>query len=422
MLLKVHDRPATEASASVGTFASLKFRNFRLFFGGQLISQVGNWLTMIAQTLLVLKLTNSGIAIGVLAACQFAPVLIFGPWAGLIADRSDKRKLLMIVQTLAMLQSFALASLAFMHHTPLIPIFAVALFGGFTTAFDNPSRRAFVTEMVPDDHLNNAVSLNSALMTSSRIFGPALAGLLAATVGYGWCFTVDGLSYIAVILGLWLIRSNELKPVVAAVRAKGQVRAGLRYVRSIPDLWLPLAMMGVIGTLSFNFQVVIPLLVKRDYHGTDATFTLFFSIVSIGSLFGALLAARRKTIDVRSVAVSAIAFGIAMLVLAASPNLGFGVPAAILMGFASIWFMTASTAIVQIRSAPEMRGRVLALQAMLFLGSTPIGGPLLGWICQTFGARAGLVVGGVAAMAAATGGLVVVRRIGRFATPPVATA
>ncbi len=170
------------------TFRSLHVRNFRLFFSGQLISQIGNWLTLVAQTLLVLKLTDSGIALGALAAAQFGPVLILGPWAGLVADRSDKRRLLLIVQTIAMAQSFVLAALAFTGHPPVLAIYAVALIGGVTIAFDNPARRAFVVEMVPEGDMHNAVSLNSALMTSSRVVGPALAGLLVATVGFGWCF------------------------------------------------------------------------------------------------------------------------------------------------------------------------------------------------------------------------------------------
>src|SRR4051812_6197597 len=193
-------------------FRSLSIRNFRLFFTGQLISQVGNWLTMIAMTLLVLHLTDSGIAVGVLAACQFAPVLLFGAWAGLVADRSDKRRLLLIVQSFAMLQSFALAALAFLPHPPVAGFYVLAFLGGIATAFDNPARRAFVVEMVPEDHVNNAVSLNSALMTSSRIVGPALAGLLATTVGFGWCFLIDGLSYIAVLVALYRMDSTKLRP------------------------------------------------------------------------------------------------------------------------------------------------------------------------------------------------------------------
>ena len=245
------------------TFRSLHVRNFRLFFAGQLISQVGNWLTLVAQTLLVLKLTDSGVALGALAAAQFGPVLVLGPWGGLIADRSDKRRLLLIVQTIAMAQSFVLAALAFSGHPPVLAIYGVALIGGVTIAFDNPARRSFVVEMVPEEDMNNAVSLNSALMTSARVVGPALAGLLIATVGFGWCFLADGLSYLAVLTGLWMIRTEELRSAPITLKAKGQVRAGLRYARSVTELWVPLVMMAVVGTLSYNFQTVFPLFTTR---------------------------------------------------------------------------------------------------------------------------------------------------------------
>jgi MFS family permease len=386
------------------TFSSLQHRNFQLFFAGQGISQIGNWLTLIAQTLLVLKLTHSGVMVGLLTACQFAPVLLFGAWAGLIADRSDKRKLLIIVQFFAMAQSFALAALAFQHHPPVYAIFIVAWFGGMTMAFDNPARRAFVVEMVPETHVNNAVSLNSALMTSSRIIGPALAGLLIHTSGYGWCFLIDALSYIAVIVGYGMMRPDTFRRPPSTPKGKGQIRAGFNYARNVPDLWVPLVMMAVIGTLSFNFQVVMPLLVERTFHGDTATFTLLFSVIAVGSLIGALATARRKVIEVSHVVFAAAAFGVAMLAFAASPNLVSSFPLGIVVGGFSIAFMTASTAIVQVRAAPEMRGRVLALQAIVFLGSTPIGGPILGAICDWWGARAGIVVGGVAAVGAAIWG------------------
>jgi MFS family permease len=387
--------------AARDTFRSMHVRNFRLFFSGQLISQVGNWLTLIAQTLLVLKITNSAFDVGLLTAFQFAPVLLFGAWAGLIADRSDKRRLLIIVQAFAMLQSFALAFFAFMHHPPVVAFFVVAFFGGLAMAFDNPARRAFVVEMVPDTYVNNAVSLNSALMTSARIVGPAFAGLLIATVGYGWCFSVDAFTYIAVIIGLWMIVPGELRPSPVAERGRRQVRAGLAYVRRVPDLWIPLAMMAVIGTLAFNFNVVMPVFVKRTFHGNDTTFTLLYSVLSVGSLIGALASARRRSITVRHVVAASLAFGVMMCVLAAAPSLGAAFPIGVLLGVSSISFMTASTAIVQVRADPSMRGRVLALQAIVFLGSTPIGGPILGWVCQDFGARAGLLVGGIATIAAA---------------------
>jgi len=361
----------------------------------------------------VLHLTHNGFDVGLLTACQFAPVLFLGAWAGLVADRSDKRKLLMIVQSLAMLQSFALAAVAFQPHPPVAAIYGLALLGGFTVAFDNPARRAFVVEMVPDELASNAVSLNSALMTSSRIVGPALAGLLATTVGFGWCFTVDGISYLAVLAGLWAMRTSELRPPRVVAKGKGQVREGIRYIRTVPDLWVPLVMMALVGTLAFNFQTVIPLFVTKTLNGNDATFTLLFSVVSVGSLAGALATARRKSISVHHVIVASAAFGVAMLVFGAMPTLAWTFPAAVVVGFTSIAFMTASTAIVQVRSRPAMRGRVLAIQSMVFLGSTPIGGPLLGAICDRYGPRAGIFLGGLSALAAAALGHVVFKRVWR---------
>jgi MFS family permease len=402
------------------TFQSLGVRNFRLFFTGQFISQVGNWLTMIALTLLVLDRTGSGVAVGFLVACQFGPVLVFGAWAGLIADRSDKRKLLLLVQTVAMVQSFALATLAFLHHAPIASYFVVAAIGGFATAFDNPARRSYVVELVPEEHVQNAVSLNSAVMTSSRIFGPAIAGLLITTVGYGWCFLADGLSYIAVLVGLWMIDSSTVRRSPLVARGKGQVRAGLRYVRQVPVLWISLVMMAVVGTLTFNFGVVFPLFVKRTLGGDTGAFTLIYSVTSVGSLIGALATARRKTAELRDVVLTTAAFGAAMTVLTFVPNLAIAYPVVMLVGLTSIAFMTTATAIVQLRADPVMRGRVLALQAMVFLGSTPIGGPILGWVCDTFGARAGVAVGGAAALGAAAWGATRLRQV-RPATTVEAT-
>jgi len=388
------------------TFFSLRVRNFRLFFTGQLISQIGNWLTLVAQALLVLRLTDSGIALGLLAAAQFGPVLLFGPWAGLIADRSDKRKLLVIVQAIAMLQSFALAALAFSGNPPVMAIYAVAFVGGLTVAFDNPARRAFVVEMVPEAQINNAVSLNSTLMTGSRVIGPALAGLLVSTVGFGWAFLADGLSYIAVIVAFTMMRTEELRPSVVAKRGRGQVREGLRYARSVPELFVPLMMMAIIGTLSYNFQVVFPLFTTRDLGGDATTFTLLFSVVSLGALIGALGTARRTKIDIRSVGITAVGFGAALAAISVAPNQAVAFPLGVLVGLFSIGFLTASTSIVQIAAAPEMRGRVLALQAMVFLGSTPIGGPIVGAIADHFGARYSVGVGAIAALGAGAWGIV----------------
>lgn len=398
-----------------GTFRSLHHRNFRLFFTGQLVSQVGNWLTLVAQTLLVLSLTDSGVALGFLAAAQFGPVLLLGPWAGLVADRSDKRRLLLIVQSVAMLQSFALAALAFSGEPPVGAIYAVALIGGITMAFDNPARRSFVVEMVPQDDVTNAVSLNSALMTSSRVIGPALAGLLITTVGFGWAFLGDGLSYVAVLAALWMMRTPELRPAPVTPRARGQVREGLRYARSVPDLWVPLLMMAVVGTLAFNFQVVFPLYVRRDLGGDDRAFTLLFSVVSVGALIGALASAHRKSVTIKTVAWSSVVFGAALAIMSVVPDMAFAYPVGVLVGLGSIAFLTASTAIVQLRADPSMRGRVLALQAMVFLGSTPIGGPIVGWISEHAGARYAVAIGAIAALGAGLWGLSVDRRAHRDA-------
>jgi MFS family permease len=397
-------------AATSDIFRSLHVRNFRLFFGGQLVSQVGNWLTLIAQALFVLELTDSGFALGFLAAAQFGPVLLIGPFAGLVADRSDKRRLLLLVQSLAMVQSFALAALAFSGHPPVWSIYLVAAAGGFATAFDNPTRRAFVTDMVPEADISNAVSLNSALMTGSRVVGPAVAGLLITTVGFGWCFLLDGMSYAAVLVALYLMRSEELRPLPVTPKGKGQVREGIRYARGVPELWVPLLMMAVIGTLTFNFSTVLPLVATRDLHGSDLTFTLLMSVIAVGSLTGALATARRRTISVRDVSTSAVAFGVSMALLTVAPNEAAAFVVAVAMGVASITFMTSSTAIVQLRSVPHMRGRVLALQAMVFLGSTPIGGPIIGAISETFGARYALGLGALAAVGAGMFGLTHVRR------------
>jgi MFS family permease len=401
-----------------GTFRSLSVRNFRLFFTGQLISQVGNWLTSIALVLLILHRTGNGIAVGLLTAAQFGPILLLGAWAGLVADRSNKRSLLILTQSLEMLQSFGLAALAFSPVAPLWAFYAVALCGGVMLAFDNPARRSFVSEMVPLEHVQNAVSLNAALMTASRIVGPALAGLLSVTVGFGWCFTVDGLSYVAVIASLAMMRTSDLRRPPITERARGQVRAGLRYVRRTADLWIPLVMLAIIGTFTFNFAVVLPLMIERTLGGTDATYTAVYSVLSVGSLLGALAAAQRRHIGVRAMAWAGITFGLAMLVFATAPDVSIAYPLALLVGFASVWFMTASTAMMQLRSDPQMRGRVLALQAIVLIGSTPVGGPLLGFVCDALGARAGVALGGLAALGAATWGLIASRTLPSIATPP----
>jgi MFS family permease len=386
-------------------FRALGTRNFRLFFGGQLVSQTGTWLTTIASTLLVLSLTDSGVALGLLVACQFGPMLLLGMWGGLVADRSDKRRLLVTTQTLQMVQSFALAGLAFMDHPPLAGFYVLALAGGVIFAFDNPTRKSFIGEMVPAVDVQNAVMLNSALMTAARIFGPAVAGLLVTTVGFAWCFFIDGFSYLAVLAGLMMMRRSELfqPPVIA--RGRGQLRDGLRYTRGVPDVFIPLVMIAVVGTFAFNLTVVIPLFVERTFHASHGSFTLLFSSMSVGSLLGALLSTQIPTLDLRHVVISAYVFAAALLVFAVAPSLPVAFPLVTFVGLGSVTFMTTSQALMQIRSDPAMRGRVLSLQGTVLIGSTPIGGPVIGLVCDTWGPRAGLLVGGIAAIGAASWGL-----------------
>ena len=397
-------------AAARGRIRALRARNFRLFFIGQLISNSGNWLTMVALTLLVLHLTDSGVAVGGLAACQFGPILLLSPFAGLVADRSNKLRLLKTTQIGEMCQSLVLAGFAFMHHAPLAALYLTALAGGCLLAFDNPVRRSFVTEMVPKEDVANAVTLYSALVNSSRIFGPALAGLLVVTVGFGWCFTLDAASYLAVLAALWMMRPDELRTVPVTPRGKGQVRAGLQYVRSVHELWVPFIMLGVVGTLSYNFSVVFPLFVEHALRGNDASYTAVYAVFSAGALVGALVVADRKTVGVRDIVVGAGAFGASMLVLSAVPSVGATFPVVALVGFTSIVFMTATTSIVQIRAEPNMHGRVLALQTVLLIGTTPVGGPIMGAVADALGARIPLVIGGVAAIGAAVFGLVAGRR------------
>lgn len=392
-------------TAASDTFRSLHHRNFRLFFGGQLVSQTGSWLTMVTQTLLVLKLTDSGVALGLLMAFQFGPMLLLGAWAGAIADRSDKRKMLTVLQAAAMVQSIALGIVVLAGAATVPVIYALAAVQGVITAFDNPVRRAFVVEMVPAEDLPNAVSLNSAIMTGSRVFGPALAGVLVLTVGYGWPFIIDGVSYLAVIASLLMMRSEELFRSPPQPHGKGQVAQGLRYIRSEPNLLVPLIMMALIGTFAFNFQVTVPLLVNGPLDGGTGTFTLLFSVLSLGSLIGALATARRSSVKPQQLVNAAAAFGGAMVLLALAPNLAVAFPVSILLGLASIAFMTTSTAIVQLLAGAEYRGRVLAIQGMVFLGSTPIGGPVVGWVSDAVGPRAGIALGAVACFAAAAYGM-----------------
>jgi MFS family permease len=397
------------------TFLSLRNRNFRLFFFGQLVSNTGNWLTNVALTLLILHLTNSGLAVGALTAAQFGPILFLSPFAGALADRSDKRRMLFVTQSLEMCQSAVLALLAFMPHPPLAGIYLTAVAGGVFLAFDNPLRRSFVTEMVPPEDRPNAVALYSAIVNSSRILGPALAGLLVVTVGFGWCFTLDAASYVFVLVALGMMRSSELFRVAVGERAKGAVRAGLRYLAGMPHLRIAFVTLAVVGTLGYNLTVELPLLVEHTLHHGDAAFTFLYTVFSCGALLSALIVAQHSLVRIQHILIGAASFGVALLALAAVPNLAVAVPVVFAVGVTSILYFTATTAIVQVEADPAMHGRILALQSVLLIGTAPIGGPLDGAIADVFGARVPLVIGGIASAAVAGWGYLALRRSRRAA-------
>lgn len=397
-------------AARTPTLLAFRSRNFRLFYTGQAVSLIGNWLTVVAQALFVLELTDSGVALGLLSAAQFGPMLVLGAWAGLRVDRADKRRLLLVVQVVAALQSLALAALAFSGSPPVLAVYAIALVGGVATAFENPARRSLAIEMVPPEATRNAVSLNSALTSAARVAGPALAGALLGLVGFGWCFVLDAATYVPVVVALTMVRTRELRPVVPTPAGKGQVREGLRYARRVGDIWAALVMMTLVGMLAYNFQVVYPLLATRDLDGGEWLFTALFATTSAGGVAGALLAARRPAVDVRFVSRAAAGYGLGMAAVALSPNVPVALTMAFLLGAASLVFMTSATSLVHQSADPTMRGRLSALEAIVFLGSAPLGGPVVGAVSEHLGARYGIGLGAVAAVGAGAWGLRQARR------------
>jgi MFS family permease len=392
------------------TFISLRNRNFRLFFIGQTISNTGNWLTNIALVLLVLRITSSGLAVGGVTACQYGPILFLSPFAGAIADRVDKRRALLVTQALEMMQSVGLAVLAFLPHPPLVGLYALALAGGMVLSLDNPLRRSFVSEMVPTEDLPNAIVLYSTIVNISRVFGPALAGLLAVTLGYGWCFAIDASTYVAVLYCVWVMNPRELHRTPARRRAKGEVREGIRYILATPMLWISFSMLAAIGTLSYNFNVTLPLFVTRSLHRSEGVFTILYSIFSVGAVMSALIIARRGKVQLSQIVRGAAAMGIAMLLLSATRGIATAMLAAFLVGMASILYMTSTTAIVQVGTKREMQGRLLALQTVFVAGTGLIGGPVCGWLADLAGGRAPIVLGGIVCLLAAGFGQVAARR------------
>jgi MFS family permease len=393
------------------TFAALAVPNYRRYIGGQSISLIGTWMQMTAQAWLVLTLTHSSTWLGVVVALQTLPVLLFGPYGGVIADRVDKRKLMIALQGAMGLQALALGVLTVTGAVTVAEIGVLAALLGFNNAFENPARQSFMLELVGPEHLRNAVSLNSVLVNVARTIGPAVAGILIATVGDGVCFLVNAGSFVAVVASLTTMNRGALSPTVPTPRARGQLREGLRYVRARPQLAVPLVMMGIAGCLTYEFQVSLPVMADRGLNAGAAGFGFMTASMGVGAVVGGLLVAARGKTGLRPLVLASFGFAVAMTLATLAPTLIFEMGALALAGAASISFMSTGNSTLQLGAAPEMRGRVMSLWFVAFQGSTPIGGPIVGWIMAVIGPRAGLGIGAVTVLLVGLGGLVAMRRL-----------
>ncbi len=386
------------------SFGSLEIPNYRRYFAGQIVSLSGNWMQMVAEMWLILTLTGSGVAVGVTSALQFLPILVFGAWGGVIADRFSKRRLLIVTQTMMAAPALILAAVTATGVVEPWMVFALVFVRGAVNAVDNPTRQSFVIEMVGADRVVNAVGLNSVLIHSARIVGPAGAGILIATVGIAPCFLLNAATFAVMIVALRGMNRARLSEPTAPERGSEGVRAALAYVRGERELLIPLLMMVVIGSLAFNFQVLLPLLGRFTFDGGVAAYTLLAIAMAVGSICGALVTGARGRVGERLLVGSALAFGVSAFVAAAAPTIELEMLALAPLGFASVTFAAGVNSTLQLAAAPAMRGRVMALYSVVFLGSTPIGGPIAGWLAELAGPRAGLVLAGVAATSAAVGG------------------
>ena len=400
-------------NATRRTFRSLRVRNYRLFFFGQLVSVSGTWMQTVAQNWLVLTLTGSGLDLGITVALQFLPMLLFGMWGGVIADRFDKRHVLLATQAVAGLLALTLWALVTTGAVELWMVYVLAFLLGMVQMVDMPTRQAFVTEMVGPDDVPNAVGLNSAMFNAGRLLGPAAAGVVISTAGVALAFLVNAGSYLAVIAALCAMRPDELhREPMTPGRRPGQIRDGLRYVWADPQLRTTLLLVAVMGTFGFNFPVVLPLLARFSLGGGARLYGLLTGAMAFGSLLGALFAAGRARPTRELLVGSGIAFGALTLVSAAAPTSLTTATVLTAVGLAMMLFLATANATLQLNSTPAMRGRVMALYGLVFLGTTPLGGPLLGFVSEHWGARAGLALSGGVTLAAALAVVVtpVVRR------------
>jgi MFS family permease len=410
------------------TFAAFRVPNFRLYCAGQAVSLVGTWMQGVAQSWLVLELTGSATLLGVVVAAQFVPVLVAAPYGGLVADRMDKRRLLLVTQATSAVLAGLLGWLTVAHVVRVWMVVGFALALGAVNAVDTPTRQSFVPELVGPRLLGNAVSLNSVMVSGARAVGPAVAGLLIAEVGAGMCFLLNAVSFVAVLLALAVMHPDRRYAASPVLRARGQLVAGFRYARRIPGIRTPLLMMAVVGTLAYEFQVVLPVLATSGLHGDATIFGYLTSAMGVGAVFGGLGVAARGRAGLIPLVIVAGCFAAGLGVATLAPSLPAELVALAIVGVASTAFLAIGNTTLQLICAPPFRGRVMALWTVAFLGSTPVGGPIIGVIVEHAGPRAGLAVGAVACLVAAVLGLLSMSRVSAGqrllprATPPLAGA
>ena len=388
-------------TALTRTFSSLKVRNFRLFMTGQAISMCGTWMQTIAISWLVLEISHSGTILGLSVAAQYLPILLFGAFGGVIADRFNKRKILFFTQSSLAILAAILSVIALTHHDNLDIIFVICALLGCVQVVDTPTRQSFVSEMVGQDNVRNAVTLNSTMVNVARIIGPSIGGIIIATVSIGMCFLVNALSFVAVIVALALMRTSELTLVKTSSREPGQLRAGIKYVLSDPRLSTTLLMMFIIGTFAYEFPVIFPLFATHVLHGHASTYSSLMVATGIGAIAGGLYSAGHSIKKESQLMWIAFAFGVSIILTSIMPTyflvLAFLVP----MGALSVLFIALGNSTLQLTASPSMRGRVMSLWVVAFAGTTPIGGPLVGWISDHSSPRVAMAIGGVSAIVAA---------------------
>jgi len=399
------------------TFSSLSIRNYRLYFIGQGISQCGTWMQTIALGWLVLTISGSGTQLGLVIALQFVPLLVASPWGGILVDRFNKRRILYYTQTIRAFLSGTVALLVLTGTVQLWMVYVFAFLVGLVAVIDNPARQTFISDIVGNEHIKNAVSLNSTMVNLARAIGPTIGGVLIAGVGIGFCFVIDALSFVAVLFMLTRMHGGAVERTPQRPQERPRFLDGLRYIRSMPLISSVIAMMAVIGMFAYEFQTSLPILAQQTFLGNASAYAALTASFGVGSCIGGLYAAGRHRISPRQLVTFAFLFGVSMLVASVMPTLKLEMLALAFVGFFSINMTSLANTTIQLESRPDMRGRVLSFWNMAIFGSTPIGSPIVGWVGEHIGARWSLVFGGIATVLAA--GFAAHRLLKRHVLPEV---